>query len=425
MERKNANKSIAIITKKYNIKNRKGETVAYTIISQNNTTTTLSDENGNVITVPARVTLATSTDYTIKKVNNNSVDLESGDGKIIRGVPACVVLAGEGGGSGSVDYAKTVQRAETMPTANASNAGQQFLYSGESDANYTHDYIYENVTSTTPASATGTQTTGSTLSDITVDGETFWEELEEYEIPQQTGDYAFTYNGETGYWDYGDDYFDLSDFGVTYTGTPADSDVLTISVTAPSATYAWTRIDVQPTPNPLPSQTGNSGKFLTTDGTDASWSDALANKATGNNALSILGNAGTYQYGVNIGSNSTVTGYSGIAIGRGTSGGEYGIGIGRDCTANNGSIAMGWESNASRYSIAIGGKATSSPWGCIQIGGGTNNTDQTVQFYRYRILEADGTIPAARYASLPATDGTYVLKLVIASGVPTLSWVAE
>ena len=72
--------------------------MAYTIISQNNTTTTLSDENGNVITVPARVTLATSTDYTIIKVNNNSVDLEDGDGKIIRGVPACVVLAGEGGG---------------------------------------------------------------------------------------------------------------------------------------------------------------------------------------------------------------------------------------------------------------------------------------------------------------------------------------
>jgi hypothetical protein len=78
--------------------------VAYTIISQNNTTTTLSDENGNVITVPARVTLATSTDYTIKKVNNNSVDLEDGDGKIIRGVPACVVLAGEGGGGGGSSY---------------------------------------------------------------------------------------------------------------------------------------------------------------------------------------------------------------------------------------------------------------------------------------------------------------------------------
>lgn len=76
--------------------------MAYTIISQNNTTTTLADENGNVITVPARVTLAASTDYTITKVNNDSVDLVDGNGKVIRGVPACVVLAGAGGGSGGV-----------------------------------------------------------------------------------------------------------------------------------------------------------------------------------------------------------------------------------------------------------------------------------------------------------------------------------
>ena len=43
----------------------------------------------------------------------------------------------------------------------------------------------------------------------------------------------------------------------------------------------------------------------------------------------------------------------------------------------------------------------------------------------FEIMSADGTIPAARHASLPAADGTYVLKLVIASGVPTLSYVAE
>ena len=37
------------------------------------------------------------------------------------------------------------------------------------------------------------------------------------------------------------------------------------------ATYSWTQTNVQPTPSGLPSQTGNAGKFLTTDGTDASW----------------------------------------------------------------------------------------------------------------------------------------------------------
>ena len=37
------------------------------------------------------------------------------------------------------------------------------------------------------------------------------------------------------------------------------------------ATYSWVQTDVQPTPSELPSQSGNSGKFLTTDGTNPSW----------------------------------------------------------------------------------------------------------------------------------------------------------
>lgn len=35
--------------------------------------------------------------------------------------------------------------------------------------------------------------------------------------------------------------------------------------------YSWTQVDVQPAPEALPDQSGQSGKFLTTDGTDASW----------------------------------------------------------------------------------------------------------------------------------------------------------
>ena len=41
------------------------------------------------------------------------------------------------------------------------------------------------------------------------------------------------------------------------------------------ATYSWTQVSVQPAPSGLPSQTGNAGKFLTTDGTDASWSSTV------------------------------------------------------------------------------------------------------------------------------------------------------
>lgn len=49
------------------------------------------------------------------------------------------------------------------------------------------------------------------------------------------------------------------------------------------ATYSWIRVDVQPAPvipDPLPSQTGNAGKFLTTNGTDASWADITSTPAT-------------------------------------------------------------------------------------------------------------------------------------------------
>lgn len=48
------------------------------------------------------------------------------------------------------------------------------------------------------------------------------------------------------------------------------------------ATYSWSQLNVQPTPSGLPSQTGNSGKFLTTDGTDASWSDTFTEFVTFN-----------------------------------------------------------------------------------------------------------------------------------------------
>jgi len=44
------------------------------------------------------------------------------------------------------------------------------------------------------------------------------------------------------------------------------------------ATYSWTQTDVQPSSGGggLPDQTGNSGKFLTTDGTNASWGNTLS-----------------------------------------------------------------------------------------------------------------------------------------------------
>jgi hypothetical protein len=152
--------------------------MAYQVISQNNTTTTLADENGNIIRVPAHVSLATSTDYTITKVNNTTATLEDGNGNIIRGVPCVAVLVGGEGGGGDQHnlgwYATETALTTAHPTA--------------SDGDYA----------------------------IVGDTDTVW-----------------VWDGDTTAW---------VDSGAGGIG--------------------------------LPDQTGQSGKFLTTDGTDASWGAA-------------------------------------------------------------------------------------------------------------------------------------------------------
>lgn len=312
MERKNANKSIAIITKKYNIKNRKGEAVAYTIISQNNTTTTLADENGNVITVPARVTLATSTDYTITKVNNNSVDLEDGDGKIIRGVPACVVLAGEGGGG-------------------------------------------------------ATYTAGNGIS---IDS-----------------------NNEISV-----------------------ADPVLVNKTAKSHSLA-----ISDYPSFNDSHMGTSAIYI---GRTARGFD---NAYVGNNAVGIgvnsLGSASNYGTAINAGSGE----YS-VFVGSGTQGdtGNHNTGIG---------YKTGSDFNK-KYGVAIGVGAWIGANNTIQICAKGNDTvvsNHDANTFKvanangnFELMNANGNLPADRLASTTGlADGNYRLRLVMASGVPTLEWVAE
>lgn len=527
-----------------------------------------------------------------------------------------------GGGGGSVDYSKTVQKTTTMPTADSSNAGDVYMYTGATDANYTTNYIYENITTTTSSSASATQTVGSSLSNISVDIAT----LESFTGWTTDNSLQIFYTADG--WS-----VDTTSLGVTYTGTPSVGDAITITYIAEVNTYAWTRVDVQPTPSGLPSQTGNSGKFLTTDGTDASWGYALgvpsgfsidsraptvmiggttatlfgsADGFTSSNLpkngfvlhrsnlngygleLKILNGTGTnslnykieankgfycnnynnangrnlgtsdYKWGkvftekLNNGSDITVPNavgsmsvqvssmptadsslegqiyqyvgttdanytngyfykcvsdgqtpatYSWTAVQVQAGGGSslpsqtgnagkflttdgtdasWGVvpvyqkvgtftaySVGRDISnvaaniaksavifgsgttswshdltdaviiGNNanvswgGCVAVGGSSNASGdVSIAIGGSAKATADFAIQLGFGQTNSDTNTFKVanangNFEIMSSDGTIPAARHASLPAADGTYVLKLVISSGVPTLSWVAE
>lgn len=207
----------------------------------------------------------------------------------------------------------------------------------------------------------------------------------------------------------------------------------------------------------LPDQTGNSGKFLTTDGTNASWSDKpLVNTATGTNALSILGLAAVQTNGVALGKrayayqeNSVGIGYEAyaygkdaVAIGKGAvsggtsmtvptiaigsgsqAGADYSIGIGGRVAANGTSkygITIGFDSKVGQYAPCA-----------MQFGKGTNNTAGTVQFSLssdastwtdYRLLDSNGTIPTDRFTTTPSADGTYVPTLTISSGTATRSW---
>ena len=54
-----------------------------------------------------------------------------------------VRVVGGGGGGGDVDTTKVVNKAAVLPTAGSDNLGKVYMYSGETDASYTHGYIYE------------------------------------------------------------------------------------------------------------------------------------------------------------------------------------------------------------------------------------------------------------------------------------------
>lgn len=105
--------------------------------------------------------------------------------------------------------------------------------------------------------------------------------------------------------------------------------------------------------------------------------------------------------------------------------------------AGSGFVVTGTDSvaiNSSRTgtgAICINGFSAKGT-NAIQLGGGVSASNPDANTFKvgnangnFELLSADGTIPAARHAALPSADGTYVLKLVIANGVPTLSWVAE
>ena len=190
------------------------------------------------------------------------------------------------------------------------------------------------------------------------------------------------------------------------------------------ATYSWTQTDVQPSSGGLPSQTGNSGKFLTTDGTDASWSNKLV--VTDNNIRIGTGTSvGSNDISVVIGGYSNSSKTATLVAGPSASCGAVGgVALGAYSTAT------AWGTDQSTDAIAIGHYSQAKATHAIQLGAtGSYTTNLDANTFKvanangnYEIMSADGTIPTDRYTTTPSADGTYVPTLTISSGVATRTW---
>ena len=219
-----------------------------------------------------------------------------------------------------------------------------------------------------------------------------------------------------------------------------EGDVLTVDS---NGDPAWTT----PSGGGLPDQTGQSGKFLTTDGTDASWSDKpLVNSTTETSSLTILGTAATGNFCTNVGTSSQGSSFGGVAYGYNARALGYKQG---STPYSQKTIAVGSSASAgstvadASYAIAIGNNAAATAYGAIQINVSVNghaNTDtNTVKIANdngnFEIMSADGTVPHARLTNAVVSNsitiavadwngGTTCTKMVSGLTATSTVWVA-
>lgn len=178
----------------------------------------------------------------------------------------------------------------------------------------------------------------------------------------------------------------------------------------------------------LNNQPARTGRMVASDGSVYNIIDliqsmgedptTLKNSATGTDSITVLGQATTYAYGINIGYSSYLGGNYGTIVGaRSSTTGINATVVGENASAAKDSVAIGTSSIASgNYSTAIGKSAqataanafalgTSSKaeaQGAIQIGGLTNNDPYTIYCGQYgytnwKLLDLQtGLIPSGR-----------------------------
>lgn len=157
-------------------------------------------------------------------------------------------------------FKKVIIKDTTIPTASAANAGYMYCYAGETNATYTHGYIYENQYLPNYAGTITFSPAG-----ISVTDENFSSFLNTWKqyltTPTLVTNGTITYHGSSAIWKmvmkdadnqqigtlqlYQSDY---EDSGFTFPADPQDGDeyTFTTTITESSSSYQWVRIDVQP-----------------------------------------------------------------------------------------------------------------------------------------------------------------------------------
>ena len=125
---------------------------------------------------------------------------------------------------------------DDMPVASEGLAGKIYQYVGATNASYTNAYFYKCVqTGSVPSSASISQTVGSDLSSLSVNVGTFESQV------NVSGSYAFVYKDG---WFFEENAVDLTDYGISYSGTPVNDDELTVVYQKTYNIYGWSNVGV-------------------------------------------------------------------------------------------------------------------------------------------------------------------------------------
>lgn len=157
-------------------------------------------------------------------------------------------------------FEKVIIKSSTIPTASAANAGYMYIYDGETNATYTHGYIYENQYVPNYSGTITFSPAGISVSDENFSA--FLNTWKQYlNTPTLVTNGTITYHGNSSIWrmvmkNANDEQIgvlqlyqsDYEDSGFTFPADPQDGDeyTFTTTITESSSSYQWVRIDVQP-----------------------------------------------------------------------------------------------------------------------------------------------------------------------------------